>query len=208
MGKQHILKKDVNSAANILTINISIGENVGIIGNIINGSINIGAGEARGCRTTVANTYIINNLGIDVAARCFDNDGATSYYYSNTVVNCAIAFRSASSTPIAKDNLTYNNTTDYSGSWTQTTNEELLTDQFVDSANKNYKLLAEAISAIGQGTDLSLDANYPFDDDIDALIRIAPWDIGFSKFVEDVLGVKVISPVITSVITPVITPVT
>ena len=53
---------------------------------------------------------------------------------------------------------------------------------FEDAANDDYHLASTDAGAIGYGTDLSSDPDYPFSDDVDGDTRAAPWDIGFDQY--------------------------
>ena len=52
---------------------------------------------------------------------------------------------------------------------------------FVNAAGDNFHL-AVGDDAIGEGTDLSADGDFAFDDDIDG-DTIVTWDIGFDEYV-------------------------
>jgi len=52
---------------------------------------------------------------------------------------------------------------------------------FVDAANDDYHLDSADAGAKGFGTDLSADADYPFDWDVDGDTRGTTWDIGFDQ---------------------------
>lgn len=107
-------------------------------------------------------------------------------FYNCTIVDCTTGFDQSGGTPIAKNCIADNNTTDWSGTWAKTTCLDS-TDNvvFVNAAGDDFHLDETDTAARGNGTDLSADVTYAFDDDIDGEVRSA-WDIGFDEY--SVLG--------------------
>lgn len=139
----------------------------------------------------------------------FINDGGTgctgysiagtSYVYSNTFRDCALAMQRAGGTIVAKNNLIDQCTTAASGTFAAGTdynatnnasmgytvtgggNTHDRTSQtftFVDAANDDFHLASGDTAAKDFGTDLSADANLAFSDDVDGVTRSGTWDIG------------------------------
>ncbi len=116
----------------------------------------------------------------------------TVHAYNNTVVNSAIGIRRTAGTLIAKNNLSYNNTTDYMGTFSSSSTHNLSKDQtapstntyfrgatvlFVSTAN-NFHLVSTDTGAVDMGTDL-----FPeFSNDIDGHTRSGSWDIGADEY--------------------------
>lgn len=130
------------------------------------------------------NTYAINCLGID-GYRPFRVNltvGKTAYLYNCTAVDSTIGFNSVLGTSyaIAKNCCACDCTTDFDGTWTKTTCYEGDTTVFANQAVDDYHLFHADSSCIDAGTDLSADATYAFDDDIDGDTRTR-WDIGFDE---------------------------
>lgn len=93
-------------------------------------------------------------------------------------------FYQAAGTPTARNCCASGNTTlDWQGTWSQTTcTAEDATPTYVDSANDDFHLASNDTVCINNGTDLSGDANYAFDDDIDFQTRTGSWDIGMDEY--------------------------
>jgi len=127
----------------------------------------------------------------------------TDYVYNNTAYNNYRGITTQSfGAVVAKNNLAYNNTTDYSGSlFDSTCTNNLSKDAtapayntyyinktvlFTDSANNDFHLASTDTGAKGYGTNLSADTNLSFLTDIDNQTRPAPtgagWDIGADQF--------------------------
>jgi len=127
----------------------------------------------------------------------------TGYVYNCTSINHNIGFRSDNNTIIHYKNCLSSGaatsdfhkgtkagiTFDYCASSDATAddtggtgNRINQTFTFVDAANDDYHLDSADAGAIGYGTDLSSDPDYPFSDDVDGEARSAPWDIGFDQY--------------------------
>jgi len=109
---------------------------------------------------------------------------AGGYILNCTAENCGVSYYCISTgarTYYAKNCISQNaGSQDFQAStdavWDQTTNT--IDDvTFEDAANNDYHLDSTDTGAIGNGTDLSADGTYAFDDDIDYGTR-AGWDIG------------------------------
>ena len=129
-----------------------------------------------------------------------------AYVYNNTVYGCSIGIYSYSSgSAIVKNNIAYNNSSDYSGTFTSASTNNLskdatapgagacpgancyyrsktLTFTNTTSGSENFHLAATDTSAIGQGVNLANDASLPFSTDIDSNVRGLVWDIGADQF--------------------------
>jgi hypothetical protein len=119
----------------------------------------------------------------------------TAYVYNNTVYDCSVGY-GTSGTSIAKNNIAYNNTNNYSGTFDAASTNNLsgpsqtdapgsnpsnaVTVNFVDPAGSPPDLHLESsdTGARDNGTPLSGDTNLAFTDDIDGGTRSGTWDIG------------------------------
>ena len=93
-----------------------------------------------------------------------------AYYTEHVLKNC-----------IAQDNTTNYDT----GDWSVTTCADDGTVEFKDAANDVYRLDSTDTTAIDQGTDLSSDTMFAFNDDVAKLERAGTWDIGFWEWTVD-----------------------
>jgi uncharacterized delta-60 repeat protein len=123
----------------------------------------------------------------------------TAYVYNNTVYDCSVGY-ATSGTSIAKNNIAYNNTNNYSGSFNAASTNNLsgpsqtdapgsnprnaVTVTFVDPSGSppDFHLDSTDIGAKGYGTDLSGDASLDFTEDIDGGTRSGLWDIGADEY--------------------------
>lgn len=109
--------------------------------------------------------------------------------YNNTVAGSRYGIRRTAGTVVAQNNLSYANTTDYSGTFGTLSTNNASRDQtapafgtfyrgvvvsFVDEAGGNYHLTAGDLGARDRGLDLSS----LFLQDVDGQNRVAPWDLG------------------------------
>jgi hypothetical protein len=136
--------------------------------------------------------YFINSIAINckigVYAGGGDATGSVRVYNCNTH-GCDTGWK-VDGTPstIAKNCHSSGNTYDFIGSFDTAITclfDSALT--YKNAGNNNYTLAA----ADGNGTDLSGDSNFAFDDDILGVTRETPWDRGFSNYVPG--GGKLIS---------------
>jgi hypothetical protein len=118
-----------------------------------------------------------------------------AYLYNNTISLTRRGIIAEAGTVIAKNNLSYNNNTDYSGAFSSASTNNLSKDntapaygtyyrnktvQFVDPDNYDFHLRLGDSATRGYGANLSNDANLAFSTDIDGENRPenGPWDIG------------------------------
>jgi len=126
--------------------------------------------------------------------------GWAAYVYNNTVYNSYQGFVVDTSNNVAKNNISYNNTDNYSGTFHASSTNNLsgptqtdapgsnpkngVTVQFVDAANKDFHLRVGDSAARGGGANLTLDsgslAGMTLGTDIDGESRpeTGAWDIG------------------------------
>ncbi len=132
------------------------------------------------------------------------SSGATTYAYNNTMYNIRSGTRAGfgiyafAGITVAKNNIAYNNTIDYYGTFSSASTNNLSKDAtapaygtyyrnaivlFADSANSDFHLASADTGAKGYGTNLSADSNLAFSNDIDGQGRSGSWDIGADQFV-------------------------
>lgn len=146
-----------------------------------------------------ANTYIYNNLFYDIldsALYCSWNTGITSaYIYNNTFYGCTngiVNGKSGSTAPLLKNNLCNGNGTDYSGTFSASSVNNISEDTtspneayrskavtFENEAGDNFHLSSSDTNAKDAGVDLS----GVFTTDIDGQTRSGTWDIGADEYV-------------------------
>jgi hypothetical protein len=140
-------------------------------------------------------TYYGGAFGIETNT-FFSNYTVTAYFYNCTAIDCDHSFRintickDGTFTGYAKNCISQNaDVSDFSirqltegptASWDKTTCVE--DDSVVFNAD-GYHLASADTSARGEGTDLSADGTFAFDDDIDGDSRIE-WDIGADEYTE------------------------
>jgi len=121
----------------------------------------------------------------------YKNSTNSTYIYNNTIINCVTGISVNSGNIVAKNNIAYNNTDNYSGSFDASSTNNLsgpssdstisgqsypqngVTVDFVDTANKDFHLAASDTAARNNGADLSADANLAVTTDIDGHTRSA-----------------------------------
>ncbi len=170
-------------------------------GTIIGGTRIVGIGY--GSSSSSRNVYIYNNVIYNISGGTnnngiyYTNDSAYTkniYAYNNTVYGCEIGFyRSLYSIFVAKNNIAYDNTTDYAGVFDTSSTNNLSKDgtapglnpkinqvvNFVDAASKDFHLSPSDTSARDAGTNsIFTDSNLNFQTDIDGTTRGATPDIG------------------------------
>ncbi|MCR4283820.1 MAG: chitobiase/beta-hexosaminidase C-terminal domain-containing protein [Parcubacteria group bacterium] len=120
-----------------------------------------------------------------------------TYIYNNTITGSAVGiyvYTGIYEVVVAKNNLVYNNTDNYNGTFNVASTNNLsghsqadapgsnsknsTTVFFVDSTSKDFHLVSGDTGAKDSGTDLSGDANLAFSTDIDGETRSGTWDIG------------------------------
>ncbi len=144
---------------------------------------NTGAGVIRilyGTAASPYDVYIINCLAHNNEEAGIALVACTCYVYNCTSEGNKFGLFEITGTGVAKNNIATNNsTTNILGTWTETTNTTG-SPTFVDSGNDDFHLDSSDTVAKGNGTDLSADGNYAFDDDID-FETMSDWPIGFDE---------------------------
>ncbi len=180
-----IVSLNINSANNRLVLG-GTGTIASFVGCLIVDSNNSGAGIVNGIWFWGGTTkYAINCLVHNITNHGMYLEGLTyGYFYNCTVTSCGNAgFCTATGSAYshAKNCVPSGNSTNWSGNWTKTT---CITDgstpTYVNAAGDDFHLDDSDTVCRGNGTDLSADALYPFDDDIDFETR-SQWDIGFDE---------------------------
>lgn len=149
-------------------------------------------------RTTGA--YVVNNIFYGGAPESphpqsgsifFGQGSEYLYLYNNTFTGClqpGYFYFGSSPSVLCTNNIRYGNVSDDyttydtigSGAYTITT-EASSGIVFVDAGGDDYHIMRSSTGAVNLGTDLSSDAVYPFNDDIDGDTRPSGedmWDIG------------------------------
>lgn len=182
-----------------------------IYGNAGNGNITVsnciirsnGSATGDGIHFTFNETtpmYFYNNIiyGFNGSGIWLGSIGAI-YAYNNTMYgNTTDGFNNGNGTStVAKNNIAYNNGTDYVGTFSSSSTNNLSKDAtapadgtyfrsttltFANTGSEDYALASTDTAAIGQGVNLSADANLPFNTDITGAMRTTPWDLGAVKF--------------------------
>ena len=176
-------------------------------------------------------TKIWNNLiydigkdnSVTVGIRLYYNASpvSTAYVYNNTVYNSTYGIQRSGNTLVAKNNISYNNTTDYSGTFDSSSTHNLSKDAtapaygtyyrnanvvFADEENDDFHLDSSDIGARNQGTilyDSGDDSNLYFTTDIDGNARrdsAGTWDIGADENIAKIfrsVGAGATSPITT-----------
>lgn len=181
-----VLKRTANEATTRHTLDCR-DANARVIGIIIYDSLNNGTGNVNGIR--LSGGAAESSFAIDCLVFNLDGDGiqvaniGNAYIYNCTIVDCdddGIDINSGVTADIKNCLLDNTNNLENSGTINETTNFKG-SFTFVDEANDNFRLPANDTNAKGQGTDLSADANFAFDDDLDRRTR-NNWDIGAFRY--------------------------
>lgn len=208
LGERHVQIQDLiitntfNSGDTRHAIrNNSIGLIVKAIGNIIFDSVNSGAGTANGISASGFDFAIIDCLCENLEGDGFDGDSVLGVIlYNCMAIDCVTGFDISHASTILKNclgdgNLTadfddtanVSNSTNASSDGTATGAGSRInqTFTFVNATGNDYHLAVSDTAAKNFGTDLSADATFAFDDDIDRQPFLV-WDIGFDE--NDVFG--------------------
>lgn len=191
-------KLTINSATNRPIFECS---NTGSVNKRITNCIafdgtNAGAGLVHGFLVPIDQSYIVNCLAVGNDGEGFtSNAGTTNFFYNCTAVSNTTGFRNSGGTTTKFVNcLGASNTTNFSNSGTATGNNNASSDAtsvgtsprtsqtftFVNAGARDYHLSASDAGALGFGANLSADATFAFDDDIDGQ-TITTWSIGFDS---------------------------
>jgi len=145
------------------------------------------------------NIIYSDTAGLWEGIRLDDTDW-TGYVYNNTCYNMYYGYAQSSGAFIAKNNISYNNTVDYSGAFNSTSTHNLSKDATAPAYGTYYRNAIAAFSNINAGTedlhlqssdigakdrgaDLSADSNLAFSDDTDGQTRTSAWDIGADEYI-------------------------
>lgn len=180
------LFNDGNSATNVRGVKI-VFDNFKIVGCLIKAS-NAGAGGGFSTTCQVVKTfYSINNLLYGSKTDGLLVDAGTGYIYNDTIVgNGQHGINRNGGNVHAINNVIQGNVTgQVNGVLATNTTNVTSGVVFRNSGNDNYLLSSLDVAAQGQGTDLSSDANFPFNDDVLRNTRIVPWTVGFHDLAAD-----------------------
>lgn len=186
-----IVKLTINSAAQRHCFVYNEINYVSFIGCIANDAANSGAGVAHGLGGGGGIGYFVDCLSCNCDVngfRIWPSDSNQVFLYSCTSVNngqYGFYNFAALNSPIVKNCCASGNTTadwgNGGGGWTKVTcTAEGANPTYVNASGNDFHLAAGDTVCRGNGTDLSADGNYAFDDDIDFSTRVA-WDIGFDE---------------------------
>lgn len=125
----------------------------------------------------------------------WDSD-CTLYAYNNTICGCKSGLKAYEGTLVAKNNICYNNTVDYEGTFHSSSTNNLASDTTTPEYNTyydsktltfmgtgDYRLCSSDTDAIDHGADLHEDANCSFTTDIVGTTRSGTWDIGAFEYI-------------------------
>ncbi|MGR3219499.1 MAG: hypothetical protein ACUZ8H_06740 [Candidatus Anammoxibacter sp.] len=172
-------------------------------GIFINCIILCQAGSTNGIWISSSNSppyHIYNNMIYNCSANGIITGGVGNpiYAYNNTIYGNGVGIaEGVSGHIVAKNNISYNNTTDYSGTFSTASTHNLAKDTtapehntFYDSktltfvsvtgGSEDFHLVSGDTDAIDKGTDLSGEF---FDDDCEGVVRSGTWDLGACEFV-------------------------
>lgn len=199
-----IVTASINDAANVIGFIIGDGSasanGAGVIGCIVFDLINDGAGTARGFIGWIPGG--VGNVVDCLAHNCdeygFQIASSDINLYNNDSTFNGYGFynSSASVSRVAKNCCASGNTTadwiDSGGGWTKITcTAEGANPTYVNAGGDDFHLAVGDTVCRGNGTDLSGDATYPFDDDIDETTRSA-WDVGFDEYEAAGLSIPIV----------------
>lgn len=187
-----ICKSSINSSANRVVF-YSNGLNSAIIGCICFDSVNSGTGS-------ILYAFSFSNPGVGYIINCLaDNSekdgfrivhitGPVRFYSCTSVNNGRYGFinEDNSTSIVVKNCCSSGNSTadwgDLGGGWTKSTcTAEGANPTYVNVGGNDFHLAEGDTVCKGNGTNLSSDSGYAFDDDIDGDTR-SVWDISFDEF--------------------------
>lgn len=146
-----------------------------------------------------------NNLAYDfdggaagVGFQISTSSAGDFWVYNCGAVGCWNGFSETFQDPVIKNSYSQSTSNDgFVGTWDAASDYNLsdlaadapggnsknsATITFVDAASDDYHLSATDTGARDSGTDLSADADQPFDDDLDGNERLEEWDIGPNEY--------------------------
>ena len=209
-GLQLYLTSGGQNDGGIFTRNSNANSDFRFSNNIIKAPGNLGSIWMDGIQIYLSgsgNVYIWNNIiygfgpNINDNGILIDDSDFTAYIYNNTIYNCTNGIYRYAGTAVAKNNIAYNNTTNYlyystpfDPSSTNNLSGPTQTDApgsnpqnsktviSADEANDDFHLVLEDTGARSYGINLFADAYLPVKDDIDGQTRGEPWDIGADQY--------------------------
>jgi len=133
-------------------------------------------GRFYNCTSTNNGTYGFRMLGnqatgVHIWTNCLASDNTTADFSDGTTGSPTRTVTYCASKDTTADD------------WGGAGNHISHTFTFVNSGGDDFHLASNDAGAIDLGTDLSADAIYPFNDDIDKCVRSGSWDIGFDEYV-------------------------
>jgi hypothetical protein len=144
--------------------------------------------EGRGIQLESGGAIAVNCV-VHAVDRCMFTSGITVYCYNVTENGCTRNSIFNSGTATTK-NCVWDTAISNSGTHNQTTNVTG-TPTYVDAAGDDFHLDPDDTVALDNGTDLSADGTFAFDDDIDGDTRSGTWDVGFDEVVS---GAQEVAP--------------
>lgn len=144
---------------------------------------------ASGQTNRAYNCTSVNNVGYG-----FTMGGGTAGGF-DVLTNCLSALNTGADFQVTNANatkvVTYCASEDTTADdWGGAGNRISQTFTFVNSGGDDFHLASTDAGARDYGTDLSADATYPFNDDIDKQTRSGSWDIGFDEdYAESIAGI-------------------
>lgn len=182
-----------NSSTDRSTFYISNTDHNAYVGCMAVDSANSGSGKMYGFYTNWSNNtyrYFVNCLAHNIDEYGFYWVNALAYGYAYayncTATDCQYGFLATVSHDVRAKNCcsSDNSIQDWSGSFISVTcTAEGANPTYLDSASDDFRLDPSDTVCIGNGTDLSADGIYAFDDDIELESRPngSDWDIGFDE---------------------------
>lgn len=184
-----------NSEYNCIT---ETGTGNGFCGTLCVDSTNSGTGMHHGFLVYNGCIYV-NNLSINMETRGFIFIATTSaFVYNCTASENDVGFwNNTSGQELINCLSSGNSSVDIDTNFTQTTCLDGGSPSFVDTSGDDYHLASDDTAAKDNGTDLSGDSDFAFDDDIDGETR-SDWDIGFDEYIVSGIPAQSVDGVLTA----------
>ncbi len=126
-------------------------------------------------------SFVINCIVYNIQGDGIYSPSANGCIYNCTAHHCGGYGINGAVSAVAKNCIAHDNTIGNIHANIIQTTCVTSAPTYTDSGNDDYHLDTHDTVSINNGTDLSTDASYAFDDDIDFETRSGDWDIGFDE---------------------------